>query len=52
MASFEQRLDNLRVRVEALEKVAAEAPNVEMEPDPSRSPGVRVAPLPVPVNGL
>jgi hypothetical protein len=47
-AHVEQTLDNFRSRIEALEKVALQSPNVEMESDPSRPTVVRTAPAPAP----
>lgn len=43
-----QEFDNLRTRVKALEDALTQLPTVEYEPDPSRLPGVRVAPAPAP----
>lgn len=53
-ASVEQRLDNYRSRIEALENTITKLNNVEHEPDPSRVPGVRVVPdvpAPAPIGG-
>lgn len=41
-AHVEQTLDNYRVRIEALEKALSQVEYVEMEPDPSHLPGVKI----------
>lgn len=51
-ASVEQRLDDYKTRIEAMEKALTQLPNVNFQPDPSRLPGVRVAPAPAPVIGV
>jgi hypothetical protein len=48
-ANVEQTFDDFRNRIEALEKAVTQLPNVEFQPDPSRLPGVRVAPAALPV---
>lgn len=45
IAQLEQNIDNLRYRVEQLEKAAVTQPGIEYETDPSRPQGV-VAPSP------
>lgn len=45
-AHVEQTLDNYKSRIEALEAAMIQLPSVEMQPDPSRLPGVVVAPEP------
>jgi hypothetical protein len=49
-AHVEQTLDNFKSRIEALEAAFIQLPNVEMQPDPSRLPGVIVAPEPIRVD--
>jgi hypothetical protein len=41
-AMVEQKLDNFGARITAIEEALTKLSNVEMEPDPSRVPGVRV----------
>lgn len=47
-AYVEQMLDDHKNRIDALEKALVQLPSVEYQPDPSRLPGVRVAPAPAP----
>jgi hypothetical protein len=50
-AHVEQTLDNFRHRLDALEALAVQSPDVVMESDPSRLPQVRPAPAPAPAPG-
>lgn len=50
LAQLEMTLDDFRTRIKALEDALTRLPNVNMQPDPSRTPGVVVEPAPL--NGL
>lgn len=44
IASVEQRLDDYRMRIEALELAVTQIPQIDFEADVSRPRGVKVAP--------
>lgn len=44
LATLESRLDNLSTRLDAAEKALMQIPQINMQADPSRPPGVIVEP--------
>jgi hypothetical protein len=47
-AMVEQRFDRQETRIKALEEALVQLSGVDYQPDPSRLPGVIVAPAPIP----
>lgn len=44
IAYIEQTFDDYKTRIEALELAVTQIPQIDFETDPSRPPGVKVAP--------